>query len=129
MTSQDTIQVAHVVDRFTLVLNRGEAHGLREGQRFLIWADGPEINDPATGKLIGNLEVIKGKARVTHLQNDMCTVKSDSAKTTPKIVKRFSSPMRGLFAMERGEEVIEEQPMPQYLPFENPEVGDFARPI
>lgn len=67
-----------------VVINRGRADGLREGQMVLIYAVGKEIVDPDTNESLGRLEVVRGKGKVVHLQQRMATVENvDRSKPGP----------------------------------------------
>ena len=82
-------KVVEVLDEFRVVVNRGAADGVRNGDRFLIFELGPEIKDPESGESLGKLEVVRGTARVVHLQEKMATVQSDDFETSvPRTIKR-----------------------------------------
>lgn len=68
--------VASIVDDTTLVLNVGYAHGVQEGTVFVIFAEHQEVTDPDTGEALGKWEVVKARVVVDHLQERMCTARS-----------------------------------------------------
>ena len=108
-----------------VILNRGSSDGIRMGQRFLIYRIGEEIMDPSSGESLGRLELVAGTGTVIHVQERMCTVRSDMAgKPTKKITSASSTLMR--FA---GERIIEELIPAGPLRFDDPRVGDYAKPI
>ncbi|WP_338440967.1 hypothetical protein VZG28_08580 [Synechococcus elongatus IITB4] len=125
------IRVASVESEFELVLNIGSNGGISVGQRFLVYTLGKEIFDPVSGESLGNLEVINGTGTVVHVQERICTIKSDMTAKAPKKTttrNRLTSPISPLF--RSGEQLIEEllEP-PQPVGFSSPSVGAFARPI
>src|SRR5258708_4141302 len=73
-------RVAAVLDRYQVVINRGRKHGVKLGQTFLVFSSGPEIIDPVTGDNLGSLELVKGRGKVIHLQDNLATLRSASTK-------------------------------------------------
>lgn len=121
-----TICVASIIDSCKIVLNVGEIDGIKIGDKFLIYSvSDDDIIDPISGKSLGKLEIVKGKGRVIYVQSQMCTIESVNKRDKTKTIKN-SNPytLAGIFNQKTEEEVIEIT-----IPFENPEVGDFAKEI
>ncbi len=128
--------VVEVINEYTLVINKGELHGIRDGQRVLLYAiDDNEIIDPDTGESLGYLEIVKGQGKVVNVQHKMSIVES-SKVIQPNLFdsllggsfyKRFESVIatQGKSEIERLKQQIEGV----NLPFENPQVGDKVKPI
>ncbi len=119
--------VVKIIDAYTVVINRGTLHNIKEGQRFLIFQeDEQETTDPITGESLGHLEIIKGTGKVLHVQEKIATIKSDVKMTTSqrKIVRKRSS----IFTLpEQEEELI--MPSETLASFENVQIKDKAKPI
>lgn len=65
MVDQVEGQVARILSSQELVLNKGTADGIVEGQYIAILPDGPEVlKDPVTGTVIGQLSHFKAALRV-----------------------------------------------------------------
>lgn len=71
------IKVAKVTNAEELVLNAGQADKIQEGDRYLVYGIGEEIFDPDTKKSLGCLEVVRGTGKVVHVQERMCTIRTD----------------------------------------------------
>jgi len=134
VTDVNQIKVAKVVDRFTLVISKGRADGVKEGQRFLVYGYGEDINDPETQASLGRLEIVRGTGRVTHLQPSMATIKSDMTTPPSRTIRKFrqtpswTKMLRE--AIDGNTENIEEEILPgDPAPFEGPVVGDIAKPV
>ena len=69
-------RIAQIIDDHRIVINKGHEHGVRVGQRFLILAIGDEIFDPETDESLGQVEVVKGRGKVTHVQEKMSTLQT-----------------------------------------------------
>jgi hypothetical protein len=114
----ESIRVAAVLDGFQVVLNKGAKDGVRLGETFIIYAIGPEMEDPVTGQNLGPIELVKGRGKVIHLQERMATIRSSEEKPVyspnPLPVPIFGRPQPVRY---------EEQP------FRDIEVGDVARRI
>lgn len=113
--------VVKVIDSCKLAINRGKIHGLKQGQRLLVYSlSVQEIQDPNTGESLGYLEIVKGTGQVIHLQEKMCTIESDKQKIlTRKIQSNIYLGFR--------DEIVESEK--NLVPFEDPETGDLVKPI
>lgn len=122
-------KVAKVVDAYKLVINRGREHGIREGQRVLIYEVGDEqILDPDTGESLGNLELVKGTGKVFQVEDKYAVVESDKTHQRlridqggDRVAQLFLGDFRTFLATQPKEIVPS--------PFDNPRVGDFVKPI
>ncbi|CBN54078.1 MULTISPECIES: hypothetical protein [Kamptonema] len=113
--------VVNVINSHRLAINRGKVHGLKEGQRLLVYClSFHEIKDPNTGESLGYLEIVKGTGRVIHLQDKICTIESDQKRSRRMTTKRNAFYNLGEDVMETFDELI---------PFEDPEIGDMVKPI
>jgi hypothetical protein len=127
--------VVKVIDQETLVINRGSNHGLKNGNRYLIYGSGGEIKDPTTGASLGNLEIVRGSGTVIHVQEQIATIRSDRFHSPSTVVKRTirkgggSALAFALGGSESTEITEEERGEASRLPFEKPAVGDQAKPI
>jgi hypothetical protein len=118
--------VVHTLpDDHEVVLNRGIADGVRQGQRFLIYHLGDEIIDPSTRESLGRLELVAGTGTVTHVQERMCTVRSDMTGKSQKRISQFRNSIMRMAGDKITEEIMPAEP----VPFKDPKVGDLARPI
>lgn len=124
-TSSSPARVVAVRDEYHVVLNRGEGQ-VRRGQRFLIYGIGQEVLDIETGESLGRLEVVRGTGVVTHVQEKICTVRSDRRAPTQRRTMKNMSPFAVLSG--KGEQVVEEEPGAD-LPFDDPANGDYAKPV
>ncbi len=126
--------VAKVVDEYTLVLNRGSNHGVKDGARFLIYGLGEDILDPETKEPLGRLEIVRGIGMVIHTQDTMCTVQSAKTRRPSPTIKTIKKDHRNstwsLMLGSPAEETVEErQGEPSMVPFDKPKVGDCAKPL
>jgi len=111
--------VAEIINNSKVVINRGLNHDVYLNQRFLIYTlSDEEIIDPESKKSLGYLEIVKGTGKIIHVMEKMAIIRSDKIKTN---IVRKPSQFR-LFPKEEFVEEIE-------LSFENPMVGDKAKPI
>jgi hypothetical protein len=125
-TARFPAKVAEVSDDYTVVINRGSVDGVSKRQRFLIYFVGHEVKDPETGESLGPLEVVRGTGIVTHVQERIATIKSDMIESKTKVLRKIPRYPFLLSAFsDSSEEEIEKTPKP----FDNPNQGDFAKPI
>ena len=132
MSNQFICSVAKVLSPTQLVINKGSNAGLKEGLRFLIYQlSDDDIIDPITKQSLGKLEIVKGTGKIVHLQDTMATIESDQyEKKQPRKVTTTSSPNRVGLILDPYKTVEEIDPgVRTQLPFDNPQVGDFAKQI
>lgn len=120
-------RVVNVIDEFRVVINRGANHGLKLGQRFMVYSvSEADLVDPETGESLGRLEIVKGAGSVVHVQERLATLRS--LQTTPasrRLVRKHPTGIAGLGPIE--EETYHDPGEP--LPFDDAARGDFARPV
>lgn len=129
----DLPKVVHLVDYlsvlggpFEVVINRGARDGVQPGERFLVFGYGPELVDLDTGGNLGRLELVRGRAEVVHVQDQMATLRSlERRQTRPR--RRVFRPAGGIVAA--AQLVEEEVPPDETVGFEGVRVGDLAKPI
>lgn len=86
MTSNIYAKVIYINDDKTqFVINKGSIHNVSELRKFLIVELGEKIVDPDTGEDLGALEIVKGYAKVHHIQEKMTTLISNEYIYTPVI--------------------------------------------
>ena len=69
-------KVAKILNEFQLVLNIGASEGVASGMQFIIYQEGEEILDPESGNSLGNLELVKGKIEIYHIQESLSLAQS-----------------------------------------------------
>jgi hypothetical protein len=123
-------RVVHLVDHdyetaFKVVINQGSRQGVKVGDRFLVFARGPHIADPETGEDLGELELVRGRGEVIHVQDNLATLRSveQTRAVRGKRIVRQSGVLGVLGPM------TEEDIPPEQMPFDNVGVGDLAKRI
>jgi hypothetical protein len=118
--------IIQIVDEYKVAINRGSEHGIQVGQRFLLYRlSETDIKDPETGESLGYLEIVKGTGKVTHVQPKMSTIQSDRVSAAERRIIRRKSPLTFMMPTEE-EEIV---PSGELLPFDDPQVGDKAKPV
>ncbi|MFN5514357.1 MAG: hypothetical protein ACK5CA_06330 [Cyanobacteriota bacterium] len=123
-------KVARVIDPYQLVINRGQADGIRKGQRMLVYyIDEEEIQDPDTGESLGFLELVRGTGRTILVEEKFSILESDTlyrkfsepqAKTKEELLSQINpTVINPLIALQEG----------MLKPFDHPKVGDLVKAI
>ncbi len=118
--------VADIISPFKVILNKGSKDSIALGQIFLIYALGKAIKDPVTGEELERLEIVRGKGRVVHLQEKICTIESTERKMMPKTVKKTNPGSIGYLLGGYTEETSVE---PEDQPFNEAQIGDRAKKL
>jgi hypothetical protein len=110
--------VAAVISARRVVINKGASDGIKHSQRFIIYqVSAEEIIDPITKESLGRLETYKGAGKVVHIQERMSVLDCDS----PGGYGPRSASLATLSEIMAGHSTPPE--------FDNPKIGDKARPI
>lgn len=124
-------KVVNALDKFTVVVNRGGNHGMKVGDKFLLVGLGELIIDPDTREELERLEIVRGKAVVTHVQDKISTLYSSELekKSSQTEIKKVTSRGGGGIAAFLGtQDVTTESTKPgeeRVKPFANVAIGDF----
>lgn len=105
-----------------VVVDLGAEHGVNKRTEFLVYAEGEELRDPDTNESLGNLEIVRGRARPTHIQPRFSTVEAFEETPTRRIRKKHLATILG-----EEEEVIEASRESSY--FDEVKVGDLVRVV
>ena len=69
--------VASVLNDNQVVLNGGRNKGVANGQSYVIYTVGPEIKDPATGRSLGTVELVRGRVHVIQVQEELSVASTE----------------------------------------------------
>jgi hypothetical protein len=127
--------VVAVHDAYTVAINRGRKDGITKGMDFIVYGlSEDEIVDPETQEKLGHLEIVRGTGTVLHVQDRLATIESNQRSSkTQRVTKRtprsrYGGVLASIYEQPIVEEIIEEGGG-ALLAFDEPEIGDKARPI
>ena len=97
--------IAKIVDRSTVVINRGSKDGVKLRMKFVIFAEADDVTDPQTGKPLGKWELVKGYVQAAHVQEAMATCSAapppGRAEADQDSTKTLSSEMIAVSRLDR----------------------------
>jgi hypothetical protein len=122
MTDRYAGKVVRVSDKITVIINKGSENGIVIGDKFLIVGLGEIIVDPDTQEDLEQLEIVRGKAIVIHVQEKISTLqsceyeKSSDEREIKKVTSRGGVAFPGVFgpqdtvteSIKPGEERLKE---------------------
>lgn len=122
------VEVLNPNDPREVVVNRGTAHSVFDGQRVVVFARGKEVVDPDTGDSLGTLEILRGRGEVVHTQEKMCTIRCTEMRRVQKerLRKKIPGVLNSLSAVIEPFEYVTDA-VETEVPFENVKVGDLVR--
>lgn len=132
MTDRYIAKVVKVIDSHTIVVNAGADKGFVPGKILMVVGLGEEIIDPDTNEPLGALEVVRGRARVSHVQERISTLISAEIEKPADIkeIRKISTAGKGGLANLFGpQETVTESIKPSEAipkPFSKVHVGDFV---
>lgn len=114
-----TGKIIKIIDEYKLVINKGSKDGVSMSNEFLVYYNMEELFDAETGESLGFLEIICGKGKPYHIQENFTTIESSSYSITNNktITKRINNRALGMYVGDTTEEVI--TPEKNQLEFEN----------
>ena len=119
-------KIIKVQDDTHVVINRGSNHGAKIGQRYILYRiTGEMLMDPDTGEKLGKLEIALGTGKVSYVHEKWSTIESDMPRLPQSRVTRKTA---GIFTVGSQLEITE-VPSDGMLSFDNPQQGDYAKPI
>lgn len=129
-------KIIHVNDDMTqFVINKGKANNILPFHEFLIVELGNDVFDPDTGENLGALEIVKGKAKIFHIQEKMTTLISNEYTHTPAMEEVIYKNTKGrtVFGIPVTEQEpsskIKKQPEKIVKPLINVNIGDVVKII
>lgn len=132
MTERYIAKVVKVIDSHTIVVNAGTDKGFQAGKAFIVVGLGEEIIDPDTKESLGSLEIVRGRARVSHVQERISTLISAEVEKPADIkeIKKVSTAGKGgLVSLFGPQETVTESIKPSEAvpkPFSRVQVGDLV---
>ena len=119
------IKVVAINSPYQIVLNAGKDDGVNINNKFIVYGVGQMIVDPDTKDDLEKLEIPRGRGKVIHVQNKICTLESIEVSEIPTTIKRTNRLGSAfIFSPNLNEE---SETRRDKLPFKDVQVGDFAR--
>jgi hypothetical protein len=127
-------KVVHISDKFSLVIDAGAEQDVKVGMKFLVVGLGELIKDPDTGAELEQLEIVRGRAEVVHVQAKISTLKSTEMDRQPdtREIKKVTSRSSGIAALIGAQDVVTESITPSepiLLELRGVAVGDLVLKI
>lgn len=108
-------KVVSLIDKFTIVMNKGANDGVKADDKFLVITLGDVITDPDTGEELEKLEIVRGKVKVIHPQEKISTLRSceyEKSKDQKEIKKVTSRGGTGISMLFGGQDTVTESITP-----------------
>src|SRR2546425_11935612 len=81
-------KVLKLLSEYSIVISVGGKHGVKKGDRFIVYELGEMIKD-TDGKDLEQLELVKGQVQITNVQDSISV--GESFKVEKKIIDPFGS--------------------------------------
>jgi len=123
-------KIIKIIDTYTAVINKGEKDDVQLGDLYLIYEMGEELFDPDdSSKSLGKLEIVKGRGKVGHVQENVSTIEAIKEKRSGD-VKTTTTTNESLFEELISSVVVREAfETEEQMPFKNVKLGDFAKVV
>lgn len=122
------VKVVKIISPYQVVLNCGLEDRISPNTVFQIYGLDDFIEDPDTGEILEQLELIRGTGRVVHVQQKICTVESNMNEDKPKTIKRTQS-SQNKWLNPLGGETEETEIIRDKKKFDDVQIGDRARQL
>ena len=122
--SEKTIRVVSILSAYKVVINIGADNNIKLGQKVLIYGlSSDTIKDPETGNDLGKIEIVRGRGRVSHVQEKIATVESTEIETNGRRVVKSYSGFQALMGQAAEETVYNND----LKPFDEVQINDYVR--
>lgn len=124
-------KVVHISNKFSVVINAGAEKDVKVGMKFLVVGLGDVIRDPDSGEELEQLEIVRGRAEVVHVQPKLSTLNSIEVDRQPdtREIKKVTSRSTGIAALIGPQDVVTESITPSepvLLELRGAKVGDLV---
>lgn len=79
--------ILNIDNKTTIVINKGYENGVKEEMKFMIYERGKEVHDPDSKKLLGYLEYVKAKVKITMVNQKLSM--AESSETETQVISPF----------------------------------------
>ncbi len=89
-------KVIRIVDSRTILLDIGESNGALVGEKFKVFSEGEEIDDPSTGRSLGKYEYTKAIVTLTRVFqkfSEAQLIEKEPFLSTPQTMKIKTLPI------------------------------------
>ena len=118
------IKVVSILSPFKVVINIGAEQGIKFGQQVLIYGLSTEtIKDIETGEDLGKVEIVRGRGRITHVQDKISTVESIEKETNGRRIVKTYKGFQALLSQAAEETVFDND----LKSFDEVQLGDYVR--
>lgn len=70
-------KIAAILDRTTVVINRGSRDGVSKGDEFYIYSELGPFFDPDTGEELGTTPIVHGRVTVSSVEERLCLARTE----------------------------------------------------
>lgn len=117
-------KVTAILNPTKLVINRGSVDGVKIDNVYVVFSLGESLSDPDTGEILGELEIVKGKGKVIHVQERIATIETFEYEEGTRTIAREQNIPSWLGL---GSTITESQRQKKI--FEDVQRGDFVRRV
>lgn len=121
--NKKNIRVVSVINPYKVAINAGEKDGISIGDTILFYYVGDEITDPETSENLGALEIVRGKGRVTHVQDRLSTVESIRLERKAKPARDYMHLLVSPFPKSNSDDAE------KFISYDGIMVGDIGRKV
>ncbi len=124
-------KIIKILDQYKVLANIGADSGIKRGMDFIIYSQGETVKDPESQEVLGKLENVKARIKVSHIQEKFSILESSETetRTLPGIKAWFDLLAAGLPRTEtvRKPLPLEVKPEPKGEPERTVKIGDLVR--
>ena len=101
--------IARIIDPGYFVLAAGSIAGVTEGMEFVLYELSDHVFHPVPGEDLGQIELVKGRVKVTHVQEKICHARTNARTVTKRVNALIPTIMDPMVAWSRAVTVEETQ--------------------
>ncbi len=90
-------RIVRITDPETVIINLGREHGIQDDSIFSVLGEQESVIDPVTGDVLGEVLMVKGKARASQVFDSFTIAKTKWTQTEYVVPSGTPDPLSGLF--------------------------------
>jgi len=90
-------RIIQTLGQYKVIVNLGAGSGIKRGMDFIIYSEGETVRDPQSNEILGKLENVKARVKVSHVQEKFSILESsETEKRMPPMFKAWADFLSGL---------------------------------
>jgi len=120
-------KIVKILDQYKVLVNIGADSGIKRGMDFIIYSEGETVEDPESHEVLGKLENVKARLKVSHIQEEFSILESSETEERTPLTSKAWLDFLSLYRAVRKPLPLEVEPKIQGEQEKIVKIGDLVR--